>query len=138
MSLNREIEFGKTNASLLEDEVNSGTAGKSVDVRRPARYSTAFDRDLADSRQQILRITHHITRNREEPKTLCKTRSCRAYIHLHSFDGRSASATWLTRIAIIRPPTFFASAFYPQRRSTTRRLDEQILLYQRRRARTES
>jgi len=102
MSLNREIEFGKTNASLLEDEVNSGDCRTNAVVRPdgPRGYSAAFDEIWRTHASQILRITHHITRNREDAEDALQDSFLRAYIHLHSFDGRSSLATWLTRIAI--------------------------------------
>jgi RNA polymerase sigma-70 factor (ECF subfamily) len=50
--------------------------------------------------KQLFRITNRITRNREDAEDALQESFLRAYVHLHSFDGRSSLATWLTRIAI--------------------------------------
>jgi len=50
--------------------------------------------------QQLLRVTHRITRNREDSEDAVQDALLRAFIHLRNFDGRSSIATWLTRIAI--------------------------------------
>lgn len=49
---------------------------------------------------QLLRAAHRITRSHEDAEDAVQDALMRAFIHLRDFDGRSAFATWLTRIAI--------------------------------------
>jgi RNA polymerase sigma factor (sigma-70 family) len=50
--------------------------------------------------KELLRVTQRITNNREDAEDALQDSFLRAHVHLHSFDGRSSLATWLTRIAI--------------------------------------
>jgi RNA polymerase sigma factor (sigma-70 family) len=50
--------------------------------------------------QQLHRAAQRITRSREDAEDAVQDALLRAFIHLQEFDGRSAFATWLTRIAI--------------------------------------
>ena len=102
MALNYEIESGKKNALLSGDEINREDRGTNAGVP-PANsrgYSSAFEEIWRTHANQILRITHRITNNREDAEDALQDSFLRAYIHLPSFDGRSSLATWLTRIAI--------------------------------------
>ena len=45
-------------------------------------------------------MTRRITRNREDAEDAAQECFLNAFVHLKNFDGRSKSATWLTRIAI--------------------------------------
>jgi RNA polymerase sigma-70 factor (ECF subfamily) len=49
---------------------------------------------------KVFRVTHRITRNREDAEDAVQDSFLNAFIHLKDFDGRSQFATWLTRIAI--------------------------------------
>ncbi len=46
------------------------------------------------------RVVQRITQNAEDTEDLLQEACIRAFRHLHSFDGRAAFSTWLTRIAV--------------------------------------
>ncbi|MGB9434174.1 MAG: sigma-70 family RNA polymerase sigma factor [Candidatus Acidiferrum sp.] len=50
--------------------------------------------------EKIFRLTHRITRNREDAEDALQECFLNAFLHLRSFDGRSRFSTWLTRIAM--------------------------------------
>src|ERR1700732_84004 len=50
--------------------------------------------------EKLFRTVHRITRNREDAEDAVQDSLLRAFLHLKSFDGRSAFSTWLTRIGI--------------------------------------
>ena len=49
---------------------------------------------------KILRTVHRITRNHEDAEDAVHDAFLRAFLHIQTFDGRSAFSTWLTRIGI--------------------------------------
>jgi RNA polymerase sigma-70 factor, ECF subfamily len=51
-------------------------------------------------REKILRIVLRITRNLDDAEDVLQDSWMRAFIHIGTFDGRSAFSTWVTRIAI--------------------------------------
>jgi RNA polymerase sigma factor (sigma-70 family) len=63
---------------------------------QPAAFGELYERHAA----KILRVTHRITRNREDAEDSMQDSFLSAYLHLEDFDRRSRFATWLTRIAI--------------------------------------
>ena len=99
MTLKPEISSGRTNASLSADDTNS-RGNTSAPMDRPRACSAAFEEIWRTHATQLLGITHRITRNREDAEDALQDSFLRAYVHLHSFDGRSSLTTWLTRIAI--------------------------------------
>ena len=50
--------------------------------------------------KRVFRVTHRITRNREDAEDAVQDCFLNAYVHLKDFDERSRFITWLTRIAI--------------------------------------
>jgi RNA polymerase sigma-70 factor (ECF subfamily) len=60
----------------------------------------AFDELCKRHARKMFRITHRITRNRENAEDAVQECLLNAFIHLRSFDGRSRFSTWLTRIAV--------------------------------------
>ncbi len=50
--------------------------------------------------KKIFRVTHRITRNREDAEDAVQDAFLSAFVHLKDFDERAKFATWLTRIAI--------------------------------------
>jgi len=83
----------------------------------PSRTATYEDRKVAETREQVLRkdaleemfVASHkrfvaaaqsILRNREDAEDAVQEAFLSAYRHLHSFEGRSALRTWLTRIVL--------------------------------------
>jgi RNA polymerase sigma factor (sigma-70 family) len=65
-----------------------------------AGQSVAFASLSERYRQQLLRATYRVTRNREDSEDALQDALLSAFVHLRDFDGRSSFATWLTRIAI--------------------------------------
>ena len=63
-------------------------------------YSADFEDVWRAHSKQIFRVAERITKNREDAEDAVQESFLRAYVHLHSFDGHSSLATWLTRIAI--------------------------------------
>ena len=62
--------------------------------------AAAFNELWQAHSKRILRITYRITKNREDAEDAVQDSFLNAFLHLHSFDGRSSFSTWLTRIAI--------------------------------------
>jgi RNA polymerase sigma-70 factor (ECF subfamily) len=60
----------------------------------------SFDELTAPHVRKISRVVHRITRNREDAEDAMQDALLQALVHFQDFDGRSAFATWLTRIAI--------------------------------------
>src|ERR1700747_295459 len=50
--------------------------------------------------QKFFCTVRRITRNHEDAEDAVQDAFLRAFLHLQSFDGRSAFSTWLTRIGI--------------------------------------
>jgi RNA polymerase sigma-70 factor (ECF subfamily) len=50
--------------------------------------------------KRVFRVTHRITRNREDAEDAVQDCFLSAFVHVKRFDGRSRFSTWLTRIAI--------------------------------------
>jgi RNA polymerase sigma-70 factor (ECF subfamily) len=50
--------------------------------------------------EKLFRVTHRITRNREDAEDAVQDAFLSAFVHLGDFDERARFSTWLTRIAI--------------------------------------
>jgi RNA polymerase sigma factor (sigma-70 family) len=77
---------------LVSDE-RLVAAAKSGD---PGAFSELYKRHT----ERVFRMTHRLTRNREDAEDALQETFLNAFIHLRSFDGRSRFSTWLTRIAM--------------------------------------
>jgi RNA polymerase sigma-70 factor (ECF subfamily) len=99
MTLNSAIESGK-DASTSQSNDGFGSADAEIPTKSRGGYSAAFEAIWRTHASQILRVTQRITNNREDAEDALQDSFLRAYLHLHSFDGRSSVKTWLTRIAI--------------------------------------
>src|SRR5277367_3363920 len=51
-------------------------------------------------RPLMFHIVHRITRNSHDTEDVVQDALMKAFVHIRTFDGRSAFSTWLTRIAI--------------------------------------
>lgn len=51
-------------------------------------------------KHMLFRAVHRITKNSHDTEDVIQDTLMKAYMHIHTFDGRSAFSTWLTRIAI--------------------------------------
>jgi len=62
--------------------------------------TAAFDLLYRTYAERILRKVHGITRNHEDAEDAVQEAFLSAFLHIQTFDGRSAFSTWLTRIGI--------------------------------------
>jgi RNA polymerase sigma-70 factor, ECF subfamily len=60
----------------------------------------AFQEMFAASRPKFVAMAHAILRNREDAEDAVQNAFLSAYLHLRSFEGRSALRTWFTRIVL--------------------------------------
>ena len=60
----------------------------------------AFEMLVKRHEQRILAVAHSYTRAREDAQDVVQQTFQNAFVHLHSFEGKSSFSTWLTRIAI--------------------------------------
>lgn len=102
MALNHIVKPDNTDTSLCGAEIESRGCrmDEGISPKNASGRSAAFEAMWRSHAERILRITRRITNNREDAEDALQDSFVRAYIHWHSFDGRSSLATWLTRIAI--------------------------------------
>ena len=62
--------------------------------------TAAFDLLYRAYAERILRTVRRITRNDEDAEDAVQEAFLRAFLHIQTFDSRSAFSTWLTRIGI--------------------------------------
>jgi DNA-directed RNA polymerase specialized sigma24 family protein len=60
----------------------------------------AFDKIFAASRTKFVAIALAILRNKEDAEDAVQNAFLSGYVHLGSFEGRSALRTWFTRIVV--------------------------------------
>ena len=60
----------------------------------------AFEEMFVASRQKFIVTAHAILRNREDAEDAVQNAFLSAYLHLGSFEGRSAPRTWFTRVVL--------------------------------------
>ena len=60
----------------------------------------AFQEMVSASRPKFLAIAHAVLRNREDAEDAVQDALLSGYLHLPSFEGRSALKTWFTRIVL--------------------------------------
>ena len=65
-----------------------------------AGETAAFDRLVAQYRQEVYRLAFRMTRNAEDAKDLAQETFIQAYRSLGTFRGHSRFYTWLYRIAV--------------------------------------
>jgi RNA polymerase sigma factor (sigma-70 family) len=99
------MAFKKQLSMAAQAAMDSDTAANQTAINGAVKdaqgsYPVALEELWRTHAKQILRVTQRITNNREDAEDALQDSFLRAYVHLHSFDGRSSLATWLTRIAI--------------------------------------
>jgi RNA polymerase sigma-70 factor (ECF subfamily) len=72
----------------------------SVGTRSETQGMEAFEDMVSASRSKFLAIAHSILRNREDAEDAVQNALLSGYLHLPSFEGRSALTTWFTRIVV--------------------------------------
>jgi RNA polymerase sigma-70 factor (ECF subfamily) len=73
---------------------------KAVETRMESAEREAFEAMFVASRTKFISMAHAILRNREDAEDAVQNAFLSGYIHLRSFEGRSALRTWFTRIVL--------------------------------------
>jgi RNA polymerase sigma-70 factor (ECF subfamily) len=71
-----------------------------VETRPVAHGMEAFQEMVLASRPKFLAVANTILRNREDAEDAVQDAFLSGYLHLPSFEGRSALTTWFTRIVL--------------------------------------
>ena len=89
----RNAQFSACNSANSEPR-------SSVDTRSETQGMEAFEEIVVASRSRFLAIANAILRNREDAEDAVQNALLSGYLHLPSFEGRSALTTWFTRIVV--------------------------------------
>src|SRR6267154_2559837 len=90
----------KTNARFSACNSASSEPRSSVDTRSETQGMEAFEEMVVASRSKFLAIANAILRNSEDAEDAVQNALLSGYLHLPSFEGRSALTTWFTRIVL--------------------------------------
>src|SRR5712672_1561048 len=90
----------KRNARFSACNSASSEPRSSVDTRSETQGMEAFEQMVVASRSNFLAIANAILRNREDAEDAVQNALLSGYLHLPSFEGRSALTTWFTRIVL--------------------------------------
>jgi RNA polymerase sigma-70 factor (ECF subfamily) len=90
----------KRNARFSACNSASSEPRSSVDTRSETQGMEAFEEMVVASRSKFLAIANAILRNREDAEDAVQDAFLSGYLHLPSFEGRSALRTWFTRIVL--------------------------------------
>jgi RNA polymerase sigma-70 factor, ECF subfamily len=71
-----------------------------VETRAEVIGREAFEEMFVASRPKFVAMAHGILRNREDAEDAVQNAFLSGYLHLRSFEGRSALRTWFTRIVL--------------------------------------
>jgi RNA polymerase sigma-70 factor (ECF subfamily) len=71
-----------------------------AETRAEVIGTEAFEEMFVASRQKFVATAHAILRNREDAEDAVQNAFLSGYLHLRSFEGRSALRTWFTRIVM--------------------------------------
>jgi len=71
-----------------------------VETRAEVIGREAFEEMFVASRARFVAMAHAILRNREDAEDAVQNAFLSGYLHLRSFEGRSALRTWFTRIVL--------------------------------------
>src|SRR6202166_4278035 len=90
----------KRNARSTSCESPSYEAHNVAETRAEVIGTEAFEEMFVASRQKFIATAHAILRNREDAEDAVQNAFLSAYLHLGSFEGRSALRTWFTRVVL--------------------------------------
>ncbi len=90
----------KRNARLSACNPACSEPRSAVDTRSETQGTEAFEELVVASRSKFLTIASAILRNRADAEDAVQNAILSGYLHLPSFEGRSALRTWFTRIVI--------------------------------------
>jgi len=90
----------KRNARSTSCESPRYEAHNVAETRAELIGTEAFEEMFVASRQKFVATAHAILRNREDAEDAVQNAFLSAYLHLGSFEGRSALRTWFTRVVL--------------------------------------
>ena len=90
----------KRNARFSACNSASSEPRSSVDTRSETQGMEAFEEMVLTSRPRFVALAQAILRNREDAEDAVQNALLSGYLHLPSFEGRSALTTWFTRIVV--------------------------------------
>src|ERR1700693_1492120 len=90
----------KRNVRSTSCESPSYEAHNAAETRAGVIGMEAFEEMFVASRQKFVATAHAILRNREDAEDAVQNAFLSAYLHLGSFEGRSALRTWFTRVVL--------------------------------------
>jgi RNA polymerase sigma-70 factor (ECF subfamily) len=88
----------KKSARSASFESPTYEAHTAVETRAEVIRREAFEEMFMASRPKFVTMAHSILRNREDAEDAVQDAFLSGYLHLRSFEGRSALSTWFTRI----------------------------------------
>jgi RNA polymerase sigma factor (sigma-70 family) len=90
----------KKNVRSASSKTTSCGACKLAETREEVLRKDALEEMFFASHKRFLASAYSILRNKEDAEDAVQEAFLSAYRHLHSFEGRSALKTWLTRIVL--------------------------------------
>jgi len=90
----------KTNARSTSCKLPSFKTQDSAKTRAEVIGRDAFEEMFVASRSKFVAMAHAILRNKEDAEDAVQNAFLSGYLHLRSFEGRSALRTWFTRIVL--------------------------------------
>jgi RNA polymerase sigma factor (sigma-70 family) len=103
--MNVAFEGSSMQACGIEDEINGNFIGsaptdEALVVEARSGDHLAFGQLWKRHSNTAFKVVSRITGNRDDAEDAIQDAWMKAYVHLHTFDGRSKFSTWFTRIAI--------------------------------------
>jgi RNA polymerase sigma-70 factor (ECF subfamily) len=89
-------------ASPYLPPTRSNTDAQNMPARLAARDTSAFEAVMREHNGRLFRVARAILKDDAEAEDALQDAYLDAFTHIADFDGRSALATWLTRIVINR------------------------------------
>src|ERR1700722_12276974 len=90
----------KRNERLSACNSASSEPRSTVNIRSETQGMEEFEEMIVASRSKFLATANAILRNTEDAEDAVQNAILSGYLHLRSFEGRSALRTWFTRIVI--------------------------------------
>ena len=102
-AINKSLPVFRTRKRSMRSascESPSYEAHNVVETRAEFIGREAFEEMFVASRSKFVAMAHAILRNREDAEDAVQNAFLSGYLHLRSFEGRSALRTWFTRIVL--------------------------------------
>jgi RNA polymerase sigma-70 factor (ECF subfamily) len=90
----------KSSVRSTSCESPSCKANTVVETRAEVVGREAFEEMFVASQPKFVAVAHAVLRNREDAEDAVQNAFLSGYLHLRSFEGRSALRTWFTRIVL--------------------------------------